>query len=646
LKDYLSKGGSFTSINLSEVSSSVGGDEAVDSTIWSTEKIDKIIRDYQDGLVDLNKISCSPFLGNNTKLRKPRINFSYTKHEMDELRKCAADPLYFAGKYCKMFTEDGYKEVKLRDYQLGLIEGINSHRNNIVLASRQCGKTTTTSIYILWYIIFNKEKNVLILGDIAETTKEIIDKLKNILDNLPFFMKPGISINNVQSMKFENGCRIIGRATTKKAAIGLSINLLFLDEFAHINASFANFFFRSVYPTISGTPNSKIVVTSTPNGMNKFYELWKDAVEGKSSFNPMRVDWWQVPGRDEAWKQSTIADMGSIEDFNQEFGLQFFKGDNLLLNSSEIKKFSEIRSDFSVRDVPCLHMFRTYYENREKVSKTDDMSCFASWHKSFLKNSFPVDSPDLKKCKDYFVFTIDTDKGVGKDYHVLNIFKVSYLPKKFLVYNRDNINDYLDIFTLVQVGKFRCNSINVDTFSNVVCNMAFELFNPEYVRIVLELNNQGVLVRDRLERHEHFWTGMLVYSLPNESSTQYEPGVDLSSRKKKVHYCEKFQYLASVDRIVPTCNQTFMELSNFGSNPERTTYRCQNGHDDLAMSCIHASAFFESPQYTEICGELYETVVIKDDDYIKTLEVDVIEYNRDRLGDRGGFDINDIVNFY
>ena len=643
MKDYFSNRGTFTNIDITKIDGYESNNLDKTNISWSTKKIDKLIKDYQDGVIELNKIKGSPFVSNNIEFRKPRLSYQYTRYEMDELRKCAADPVYFADMYCKLFTDKGYAKIILRDYQQGMLEGFFKNPKTILNSSRQTGKTTTSAIYILWYILFNKEKNVLMLGDIADTTKEIIDKVKNILNNLPFFMKPGITINNVMSMKFDNGCRIIGRSTTKKSAIGLSINLLYMDEFAHINSSFIDQFWRSTYPTITGTPDSRIIITSTPNGMNKFYDIWIAAIEGRTEFVPMRVDWWQVKGRDEAWKQNVIEELGSIDDFNQEYGLQFFKGDNLLLNSNDIKKLYKIKSKFVSRKIDALYLEKSYYRGIEKVKRFMDFSEYMTWNKSFLKNTFTDKHSDLRSDDNYYLFTIDTAKGVGKDHHVLNIFKVAKLPLSRLLLNRNNIKDDLDIFSLVQVGKFRTNEYNIETFSDIVCSIVFDLFNPEMVRIALELNNQGVLVRDKLERHREFWSGMLLFSKSSETAEFYEPGIDLTSNKKKVEYCEKFQHLVSIDRIVSTCETTLGELSNFGSNDARTVYRCQTGNDDIAMSCIHAGTFFDAPQYEEICGELFDK--INDTVYLKTLKEDVIDYNINRLGEGIEFNINDVIDY-
>ena len=192
-----------------------------------------------------------------------------------------------------------------------------------MLASRQIGKTVTSSIFIAWYLCFHYDRNVMVVANKLATTSEIVDKIRIVMKNLPFFMKPGIQSGGVTGMRFDNGNRLFSQATTKTAAIGFTIHLLFADEFAHIHPNFLLPFYRSIYPTLSSSKVSRMIVCSTPNGMNLFYEIYQGAQQGLNAFHPIRVDWWQVPGRDEAWKKREIANLGNEELFNQEYGNQF-----------------------------------------------------------------------------------------------------------------------------------------------------------------------------------------------------------------------------------------------------------------------------------------------------------------------------------
>jgi hypothetical protein len=473
--------------------------------------------------------------------------------------------------------------------------------------------TVTAAVFMLWYMLFHKEKNVLVVADIGETTKEIIDKIKNIMNNLPFFMKPGIVINNVMSMKFDNDCRLIGRNTTRKTGIGLSINLLYMDEFAHIDESYLKFFYSNIYPTIEAMPNSKIIITSTPNGINTFHDLWIAALDKQNSYYPMRIDWWQAPGRDEAWKKQTIANLASEEDFNQNYGLQFFSADHLLLDSFDIKKIYDIKQAY----VP-LHMDALTIEGV-------NYSKYFSVHPRLYEKHMQSGHCDFKYMQDYFIFTIDTADGVGRDYSVCNIYKLAPLPLQFLLKHRTSIHAEYEIVGLIQVATFRSNSINTDKFADVVQSMLFRVFDHEKVRVVLELNHKGFVVKDRIEKHGEYWPGLLIHSKHTINAKFWSPGILLNSTQKKIEYCERFKYLMSVDRIIPNELHTVQEIGSFGK-VNNGTFRSQTGNDDLAVSSVNMAAFFDSPQFYELCGEVYNE--IQDKEYLKAVDTQIFEYNR------------------
>ena len=238
-----------------------------ESFAWTTESVNQLLLALEEGY----KPKSTPFYEGNPNLRKGNIVFNYTPEELREIKKCATDIVYFANNYCTVMTDEGLQTIILRDYQENMLRQFQKERFNVCLASRQIGKTISSSIFIAWYILFNFDKNALILSNKGATTMEIIDKGKTILENLPFFLKPGVIKWDVFNSKFDNGCRIIGQTTTKKAAIGFTIHLLFMDEFAHIPQNFVETFYENVYPTVSASKNSKVIITSTPNGFNKFY---------------------------------------------------------------------------------------------------------------------------------------------------------------------------------------------------------------------------------------------------------------------------------------------------------------------------------------------------------------------------------------
>lgn len=486
------------------------------------------------------------------------------------------------------------------------------------MASRQIGKTVTTAIYIVWFLLFNKDKNVLMVADNMSTTKEIMEKLRIVLDNLPFFMKPGISKINESSIRLDNDCRLVLRTTTKKSGIGMTVNFLYIDEFAHIAESNLDKFYRAILPTITEDPFAKVMITSTPNGRNKFWEIWTSAIDRDNEYSPMRVDWWQVPGRDEEWKKKTIANFGTEADFNQEYGLQFFSSDQLLLSSNDLKKIDNSQS---------------MYVNTKLDLEEEDyyINDYLTVHKKYANYTIS----DFKNDPSFFVFSIDTADGLEQDYSVLNIFKVAALPIRELLKNKNSIKKELDAISLVQIGKFRCNTLDINHFAIACEKIIYDIFNPEQVRIVLELNHKGEILHNRFATNDQYWWGQMVHTKHTDLSKNMKAGVRLGPTNK-LKYCEKLRYFVSTNRILITDYDTFLELSSFGKS-KGGSYRCQSGNDDLAMTSVNTSPFFDSPQFWEIGGEVYEKTSqeYKNELYEKILDVksEKQAFDFDRLQD-------------
>lgn len=452
--------------------------------------------------------------------------------------------------------------------------------------------SVTSALFILWFLLFHAEKTALIVADNFTTTRELMDKFRICLDGLPFFMKPGIKHINSGNIKFDNDSRIVGRTTTKKSGIGLTVNLLYIDEFAHINESNLDEFYRAILPTITADPSAKVIISSTPNGKNKFYDIWADAVEGKTDYVPLRVDWWQVKGRDEEWKRKVIANMGSVEDFNQEYGLQFFSSDQLLLNSQELKRLFNIKTEFVNSSFPLDE--EHYYIND-----------YLSLHPNYAKKTLY----DIKNDPASFVVSIDTADGVGADYSVLNIYKVVPLPIGELLKKKEAIRSELDTVSLVQIGHFRSNEIDITIFAAACDYIIYNILNPENVRIVLEMNHKGELIKNRLQDNPEYWNTQLVHTKHTEMAAITKPGIRLGPTNK-IRYCEQFKYLVAINKIIPVDVLTIMELMSFGKT-KGGQYRGQNGNDDLAMTCVNLAPFFDSPQFWDLATQAYERMPIE-----------------------------------
>ena len=441
-----------------------GDDERIS---WSTEKVDQLIRSMDEGY---KPKTGTPFYEGNSGLRKGNILFDYTILEMEEIKRCASDICYFANNYCTVMTDEGLQTIELRDYQYEMLEHFKANRFSICLASRQIGKTICSSIFIAWYVLFNFDRNALILSNKGATTREIIDKAKVILDNLPFFMKPGIIKNDVFNLKFDNGCRIIGQSTTKKAAIGFTIHMLFMDEFAHIHPSFLNIFYENVYPTISSSKVSRVIITSTPNGFNKFYDIYRSAVQNKSEYRAFRVDWWQVPGRDEAWMEREVSNLGSEEAFNRQYGNQFIASSNLLLGPEAIKRLQKKQKTF---------VHHEFYELEDLEVNYRDLV----WDPDF-------DIDSIREDGNYWAFSVDIAEGNGGDYSVINIFSVDTMDPADIKKIKSP-GSFMEFFGLRQVGVFRSNQHGIEDFSKILYTLSVEIFNPENVKMVVEWNMFG-----------------------------------------------------------------------------------------------------------------------------------------------------------
>ena len=268
----------------------------------------------------------------NSLVKRDGITHNYTPDEIGEYQKCMKNPVYFAKKYVKVINLDkGLVPFDLYPYQEKMFEHFNNNRFSVVLACRQSGKSISSVVYILWYAIFHPEKMVAVLANKGATAREMLARITLALENLPFFLQPGCRVLNKGSIEFSNNSKIIAAATSASSIRGQSVNLLFLDEFAFVEN--ASTFYTSTYPVISSGKETKVIIASTPNGIgNMFYKIWEGAVQKANEFISFRVDWWDVPGRDEAWKKQTISNTSETQ-FAQEFGNEFIGSSTTLISA-------------------------------------------------------------------------------------------------------------------------------------------------------------------------------------------------------------------------------------------------------------------------------------------------------------------------
>ena len=585
-------------------------DELLESNYWSTKKVNELLWRVEEEGLDYKSVD-NPFHDGDPEMKRANLLWEYSPEEILEMQKCAKDVVYFA-QYCRVMTDDGLMYVKLRDYQQSVLREYQSNRFNVFLAPRQVGKSITSAIILVWYLLFNHDKNAMILANVGSTAEELMDKIKAIVKGLPWFLKPGIIVNNVMSMKFDNGCRAIAKTTTKTSAIGFTIHFLYMDEFAHIHPNFIESFFRSTYPTVSSSKVSRIIITSTPNGMNKFYEIYQGAVTGENSFNPIRVDWWQVPGRDENWKKQEMANLGSEELFNQEYGNQFLSSSTLLLGSNELKKIKANETEYEWRELEAFEDLGISYENFRWHPK------FSLDNESFFGRSY--------------VISVDLAGGTRGDFTVLNVFRVVPLPRK-VIETMDDFEDESDFFGLLQVGIFRDNEIQIEDVKKLLESLILDVFDKEKLSILLEMNFKGELILDKILSNEEVPQEVFLHTKHTESARAAKPGIKYNE-KNKMKYCELLRYLSRQNRIILNEKTwTIPELFSFGLN-NSGTYSSQSGHDDVAMTVVNLSALFDSSAFFDIVGELYDEL---DDNYKKLIEDKLDDKDPEGGTKEGGF---------
>ena len=408
------------------------------------------------------------YLG-NINVKRDGVTHNFTKEELQEYARCMQEPAYFASNYCKIISlDEGLVPFELYPYQEKMFDSFTNNRFSIVLACRQSGKSISSVAYLLWFAIFNPEKTVAILANKGATAGEMLARITLMLENLPFFLQPGCRALNKRSIEFSNNSRIVSAATSGSSIRGLSINLLYLDEFAFVER--AAEFYTSTYPVISSGKDTKIIITSTANGIgNIFHKIWEGAVQRTNEFTPFRVDWWDVPGRDEAWKDQTVKNTSQLQ-FDQEFGNTFFGTGDTLVNAETL---------MALKAVP---------------------------PKRLLEGNSLWVYEDTQKGHEY-IMTVDVSKGRGQDYSTFNVIDISERPFK-------------------QVAVYRNNVISPILFPDIIYKYA-KVYNEAYV--IVEANDQGGVVCNGLY-YDHEYENMHVSSSIKANAL----GVEMNRKIKRL----------------------------------------------------------------------------------------------------------------
>lgn len=534
--------------------------------IWSSKALDLALVGLEQG----RKLIANPFYENNTKLLKGDLVFQRTQEEIDEWLKCKNDIIYFVEKYCKLMTPEGIKNVKLRNYQINYLKHLIDNRLSIYLACRQCGKTTTSAVFMLHYILFNVDKNALVLGNKRKTAVEILDKAKKIYLELPYFLKPGIYKWNEAEIVLDNGCRLMAEATTINSGISFTFHCVLADEFAHVAPNIIEKFYNNLFPTITAA-KARFMITSTQNGYNLFYRLYKAAESKISEYAAFKTDWDEVPEwdpdtkqwvpRDEKWHQLQVANYGSEEAFNAQFGTNFDISANTLITQKILNKNNQNLSEFIQKDLYGIILSDNYY-----------------WKPDYE----PME--DLKK--DFLVITADLAEGVGGDYTI-------FLINKMIDTNEDKLEC---------IGYFRSSDQSRENCTKSLQYLICTYMNQEHLLLSHEKNTYGELfyrdLMDNIEKDpiisQKFDTSILV-KYYNESGSRFVIGIKITPGNKTTH-CLLFKNSYETSKY--SCKDTvFMsELSNFvddGTNH----YKASFGHDDLVMAAMQTEFVRNTLQY-------------------------------------------------
>ena len=496
------------------------------------------------------------YLG-NPNLKKANTPIEFTAEDVKEFQKCENDPVYFITKYIKITTLDhGLQPFEMYNFQKDMVGTFHSNRYSICKLPRQSGKSTTIIAFLLHYCIFNANVNVAILANKAAVARDLLGRLQLAYENLPKWLQQGVISWNKGSLELENGSRILAAATSSSAVRGGSYNIIFLDEFAYVPSNIAEQFFSSVYPTISSGKTSKVIIVSTPHGMNMFYKLWRDAEDGKNSYVPIEVHWTEVPGRDEKWKKETIANT-SEQQFRTEFECEFLGSVNTLINPSKL---------------------RTMRYRQPSVSNAG------------LDIYEPV-KEDHRYC-----VTVDVARGDLNDNSAFVIFDVTQIPYRV-------------------VGKYKNNDIKPMMFPGIVEKVAR---NYNQAEILVEVNDIGGQVADTLH-YELEYDNLIMVSQRGRagqvagsgfSGKGAQLGVRTTKAIKKLG-CSNLKTLVESDKIIIEDFDLISEMSTFILKGT-SKYEADDGsNDDLMMCCVlfawlSNQTYFKELTDQDIRARLYE----------------------------------------
>ena len=477
----------------------------------------------------------------NPNLKTANVPIEFTKEQIVEYQRCMNDPQYFVETYIKIVSIDhGLIPFKMYDFQKDLIGTFHKNRFTICKLPRQSGKSTTVLSYMLHYVVFNDNVNVAILANKAATSRDLLGRLQLAYENLPKWLQQGVMSWNKGSLELENGSKILAASTSASAVRGSTYNLIFLDEFAYVPSNIAEQFFSSVYPTITSGKTSKVMIVSTPHGMNHFYKMWTDAENERNSYIPLEVHWSEVPGRDEKWKAETIANTSESQ-FNTEFECEFLGSIDTLIAPSTLRRL-------------------TYKEPIQSNSGLDVHEAPQEGHT--------------------YMLTADVARGTKNDYSAFVVIDVSEFPYRI-------------------VAKYRDNEIKPLLFPAKIHDVAMA-YNQAYV--LIEVNDIGEQVANTLQ-FDLEYDNLVMASMRGRagqvmgagfSGGRAQLGVRTTKAVKKVG-CSNLKQLVEDNKLIVEDLEVISELSTFVI--KGSSFQADEGCNDDLVACLFLFAWATDQTY-------------------------------------------------
>ena len=480
------------------------------------------------------------YLG-NPNLKKANIAQEWTKEDLEEYSRCMKDPIYFIQKYVRIISlDEGLISFKLYDFQKEMVGTFHNNRFTICKLPRQSGKSTTIIAYLLHYILFNPTVNIAILANKAAVARDLLGRLQLAYEQLPKWLQQGVMSWNKGSLELENGSKILASSTSASAVRGGSYNIIFLDEFAYVPANVAEQFFSSVYPTISAGTTTKVIIVSTPHGMNMFYKLWVDAENERNSYVPIEVHWSEIPGRDAAWKEETIKNTSQSQ-FNSEFECEFLGSIDTLITPARLRTLA---------------------------------------YKDPIQSNAGLDLYEKPKENHTYVLTADVSRGTSNDYSAFIVFDLTEMPYKI-------------------VGKYRDNEIKPLIFPSKIYDVA-RAFNQAFV--LIEINDIGEQVANAMQ-FDLEYDNMIMASMRGRagqvmgggfSGGRAQLGVRTTKAVKKTG-CSNLKQLVEDNKLIVEDYDCINELSTFIVKGH--SFEADEGCTDDLVACMFLFAWATDQTY-------------------------------------------------